>query len=1223
MADDQQTQYAPGGHYSGRNKIPTVEKFIQSLDKDKKERDRQIDEQQRQGKQPQPNKKSDAVEHEEQPTSIEGTEKEVTDPVTGKTVTISDVKKDLIKSSDNPMLSVPNANLGKDTPIASSKNQSGEEYRNAQDVTAPPDPVTAGATSDVPIHGEKTNILFHPTPSVSYEPTFASLEKQAGGVCIGVGLAVIILGKMFGGSLKGLIPLACCLVSGIWLWMKEVVRSGREVEWESEKERGQYATANLLPESVEWMNTLLGVVWGLINPDMFQAVADTLEDVMQASVPGIIENVRVAEINQGSNPIRILSLRALPDAHMKDMKQAIHEENKKTKDPQEAAADEEGGDFYNLEVSFAYHAAPSGKRAADKARNMHMQLVFYLGIKGLFGVPLPIFVELQGLIGTVRLRLNMTPEPPFLKTVTFTLMGQPQVQAGCIPMVEKGVNILNLPLISNFVNYAVGAAASMYVAPKSMSIDMRAILQGDDITKDVQALGIMWIRIHRAVGLSKQDKRGSKHGGSDPYITLSFSKYGKPMYCTRVITDDLNPIWEETTALLVTPELIKADENLSVELWDSDRHSADDIVGKVELSMQKMIQHPGKMYPQVSKLAGMDADSSMPGELHWEVGYFGKPQFRPALRSDGKNKALPDELKDQPEFQDEKGVTNNAQDDAVKTTPPDPLWPSGVCSVIIHQIVNLELDNVKGSNGNRKGREYEPAKPAGETTEEAGGNLPTSYCTVLFNDELVYRTRSKAVSSSPIFNAGTERFMRDWRSGIITVTVRDSRNREHDPILGVVPLKLSDILDSSSQVTRWYPLDGGVGFGRIRISLLFRSVETRLPPNMLGWDVGTFLFTSDRITASGYTHHAKLKMRTGGSVGKIGRTQAHRLEGGSGSYWDLSAHNGKNDIKLPVKYRYRSPIIFEFHISNKRKADAYAVVWLHHLIDNEEQPIDIPIWQTSAPARLTQNYITEANCKNEVGLEDLQEVGRLQFNGVFKAGTDESHERFIADNDSRETYETWEACLAEGVRTRIVEKEMPDSIQQLHDKSLMDGRDVLKGASEEDKQKWLSKDGNDWSGAFGHDPKAYMMGGKKKREPGVDEPLHDPHHPSSDDGDDDDEQSDTSSDIGIQDNSSQMNGGANTDTSPTPRSPTSMDTSRTSNTWKTMDSRSTSTGTSKDTNHQNKRTEERKQRGLMQWKPARNAKFAKDEGLIAARRLKNKLTGSMEGRKPGVETETG
>lgn len=189
--------------------------------------------------------------------------------------------------------------------------------------------------------------------------------------------------------------------------------------------------------------------------------------------------------------------------------------------------------------------------------------------------------------------------------------------------------------------------------------------------------------------------------------------------------------------LLVTPELIKADEQLSVELWDSDRSTADDIVGKVELSMQKMIQHPGKMYPQVSKLKGMEADSEMPGELHWEVGYFGKPQFRPALRTDGKNPSLPDSLKDEKELQDDKGVLDNEEENAVVHTPPDPLWPSGVCSVIIHQIVNLELENVKGSEGSRKGREYEPAKEAGEITEEESKKLPTSYCTILYNDQLV------------------------------------------------------------------------------------------------------------------------------------------------------------------------------------------------------------------------------------------------------------------------------------------------------------------------------------------------------------------------------------------------------------------------------------------------------------------------------------------------------
>jgi hypothetical protein len=155
---------------------------------------------------------------------------------------------------------VPNQNLGKNTVshaesavVTGSKGRKTDmpqtvnndphaprdQYAHNQDVTAPPDPVAEGATSDVPIHGEKTDILFYPTPSVSYEPMFASLEKKAGAMCLGIFLAVMILGKMFGGSLKGLIPLGACLGSGVWLWMKEVVRSGREVEWSSETERGQ------------------------------------------------------------------------------------------------------------------------------------------------------------------------------------------------------------------------------------------------------------------------------------------------------------------------------------------------------------------------------------------------------------------------------------------------------------------------------------------------------------------------------------------------------------------------------------------------------------------------------------------------------------------------------------------------------------------------------------------------------------------------------------------------------------------------------------------------------------------------------------------------------------------------------------------------------------------------------------------------------------------------
>lgn len=85
---------------------------------------------------------------------------------------------------------------------------------------------------------------------------FVALEKQAGAVCVGVFAAIIILGKMFGGSLWGLIPLGSCVTSGIWLWMKEVVRSGREVEWHSEKERGEHVSVST--RMAYWMLSFLG-----------------------------------------------------------------------------------------------------------------------------------------------------------------------------------------------------------------------------------------------------------------------------------------------------------------------------------------------------------------------------------------------------------------------------------------------------------------------------------------------------------------------------------------------------------------------------------------------------------------------------------------------------------------------------------------------------------------------------------------------------------------------------------------------------------------------------------------------------------------------------------------------------------------------------------------------------------------------------------------------------
>jgi hypothetical protein len=404
---------------------------------------------------------------------------------------------------------------------------------------------------------------------------------------------------------------------------------------------------------------------------------------------------------------------------------------------------------------------------------------------------------------------------------------------------------------------------------------------------------------------------------------------------------------------------------------------------------------------------------------------------------------------------------------------------------------------------------------------------------------------------------------------------------------------------------------------------------------MLGWDVGTFKFTGN-LTAQGLSQKTKLRVRTGGSSGKIPRHVCSVNADNSVSF-DIS----NIDLRLPVKHRYRSPVVFEFVSQGKRHHTGYATLWLQHLVDNNDTPIDIPIWQTKNGKRLTQNYITEDNLeeKRSPGLEDIQEVGRLRFSCVFTPGIDESHERFAVDNNSRETFETWEACMAEGARPRHIEAEVPERTEQMHERSLLQGRDILKVADPKERRRWIDKEGQDWSGAFGQDPLAQIQEQEQsgKKEPGQEDglthlPDDDSHSDTSDSSNEHEQEhkhgQDTANAIVDPSHPIAPNPVSNQDTQATPSNgtpPSSNYTQRTStgtsqiSTINTADTASSST-TSK---RAAKRSEQRQQRGLMQWKPARNAQFAKDEAKYAFRKVRQHFSGDLSGREPDIETETG
>lgn len=230
-------------------------------------------------------------------------------------------------------------------------------------------------------------------------------------------------------------------------------------------------------------------------------------------------------------------------------------------------------------------------------------------------------MELRGLQGTCRLKVQLIPDPPFIKLATFSLMGMPKIEIAAVPLNQRFLNVMSLPVISDFVYSSIKTTAREFCAPKSFTMDISKMLVGDDTKKELNAIGVFVVHIDRAVGVRAADKLTGK---SDCYVTLSYAKFAKTLWSSRIIFCELNPVWDETAILLVNADEVKADERLAVEVWDSDRFTVDDLLGRVEVDVVDLVQRKGKMKARTDSLMGFRKGQIMPGTLTWSVGFYGK-----------------------------------------------------------------------------------------------------------------------------------------------------------------------------------------------------------------------------------------------------------------------------------------------------------------------------------------------------------------------------------------------------------------------------------------------------------------------------------------------------------------------------------------------------------------------------------------------------------------------
>jgi hypothetical protein len=399
------------------------------------------------------------------------------------------------------------------------------------------------------------------------------------------------------------------------------------------------------------------------------------------------------------------------------------------------------------------------------------------------------------------------------------------------------------------------------------------------------------------------------------------------------------------------------------------------------------------MCDRLDGFRALKAGEEMPGKLKWSVGYFSKTRLqrcqyeaqdfdkeirskeqleekveriskrklREAQIKKGRHAKTDEELQ-QMRAQELKDFENSM----IISAPPPEGFPSGVLSIQIHQITGLELSNIAQSRADTTAADREE--------KEDGDELPSAYCNIIINHNKVYKTRSKPKNARPFFNAGTERFIADWRTAEVFISVRDQRVGEDDPLLGIVHLPLACVFAKRSQSNEYYPLVGGVGYGRMRVSLVWRSVQLQEPETRLGWDYGTLEIQPNISTADipESLRAMGLKMYTNLSSGKM-------RPGEGTSMWKTRRGDS---LKLAVRQRYSSCLAIRIkHKTLGRDAtQAFAILWLKDIVDEEEQDITLTIW--------TGDYERAKSCT----LEDCGEkIGSIKLTMKYWSGLGGAH----------------------------------------------------------------------------------------------------------------------------------------------------------------------------------------------------------------------------------------
>ncbi|KDP30233.1 hypothetical protein JCGZ_17015 [Jatropha curcas] len=328
--------------------------------------------------------------------------------------------------------------------------------------------------------------------------------------------------------------------------------------------------AEYYPSWLNWLNLQLTKIWPYVNEAASELIKTSVEPVLEQYRPIILSSLKFSKFTLGTVAPQFTGVSIIEDG---------------------------GGSGITMELEMNWDGNPS----------------IVLDIKTRLGVSLPVQVKDIGFTGVFRLIFKpLVDEFPCFGAVSYSLRQKKKLD---FTLKVVGGDISAIPGISDAIERTIRDAVE-----DSITWPVRKVIPivpGDYSDLELKPVGTLEVKLVQAKELTNKDIIGK----SDPYAELCIRPLRDRTKTSKIINNDLSPIWNEHFEFIVEDE---STQHLVVKIFDDEGPlQASELIGCAQVPLREL--QPGKVKDVWLKLVKdleVHRDNKSRGQVHLELLYY-------------------------------------------------------------------------------------------------------------------------------------------------------------------------------------------------------------------------------------------------------------------------------------------------------------------------------------------------------------------------------------------------------------------------------------------------------------------------------------------------------------------------------------------------------------------------------------------------------------------------